>query len=69
MKVELIGGRLVLMTESPEHRNAVHNVYEALAALLPSRDWFIGEGGVGGIQRLDSTARRGDTPWCPEAEI
>ena len=42
MKVELIGGRLVLMTESPEHRNAVHNVYEALAALLPSRDWFIG---------------------------
>ena len=42
MKVELIGGRLVLMTESPEHRNAVHNVYEALAALLPSRDWYIG---------------------------
>ena len=28
MKVELIGGRLVLMTESPEHRNAVHNVID-----------------------------------------
>jgi len=42
IKVELIGGRLVVMTESPEHRNAVHNVHEALTLLLPSRDWYIG---------------------------
>lgn len=41
LRVELIGGRLVLMTESPEHRNTVHNVCEGLAPLLPSADWYI----------------------------
>lgn len=42
LKVELIGGRLVMMTESPGHRNTVHNVHEALALLLPSSGWYIG---------------------------
>jgi Uma2 family endonuclease len=42
MKVELIGGRLVLMTESPEHRNTVHNVHDELSTLLPASDWYIG---------------------------
>jgi Uma2 family endonuclease len=41
LRVELIGGRLVLMTESPEHRNTVHNVCDALALLLPAANWYI----------------------------
>jgi Uma2 family endonuclease len=42
MRVELIGGRLALMTDSPEHRNMVHHVFDSLTPLLPPTEWYIG---------------------------
>jgi Uma2 family endonuclease len=41
MKVELIGGRLVEMTESPEHRNTVENLAELFAAVFDREHWYI----------------------------
>jgi len=41
MKVELIGGRLVEMTENPPHMNCVYNVEAALKELLPASRWFV----------------------------
>jgi Uma2 family endonuclease len=40
-KVELIGGRLVEMTENPPHMNCVFNVDAALKELLPANRWFV----------------------------
>ncbi len=40
MKVELVGGRLVEMTESPEHRNAVENLAELFAAVFDKNHWY-----------------------------
>lgn len=41
MKVELVGGRLVEMTESPEHRNTVENTDELLTGLLGRDRWYV----------------------------
>jgi Uma2 family endonuclease len=41
MKVELVQGRLVLMTEGPEHANCVTNTEEALEPMLPKAVWYI----------------------------
>ncbi|MGO9597574.1 MAG: Uma2 family endonuclease [Isosphaeraceae bacterium] len=41
MKVELIGGRLVEMTESPEHRNTVENLVELFAAVFDKNHWHV----------------------------
>ncbi len=41
MKVELVGGRLVEMTESPEHRNTVENLVELFAAVFDKDHWYV----------------------------
>jgi hypothetical protein len=41
MKIELVGGRLVEMTESPEHRNTVENLVELLAGVLDKHLWYV----------------------------
>jgi len=41
MKVELVGGRLVEMTESPEHRNTVENLVEMFAAVFDKEHWYV----------------------------
>ena len=41
MKVELVGGRLVEMTESPEHRNTVENTEESLIARIGKAHWYV----------------------------
>ncbi len=41
MKVELVGGRLVEMTESPEHRNTVENMAELLNAAVDRAKWYV----------------------------
>ena len=41
IKVELVGGRLVEMTESPEHRNTVENLEELLVGLLGKDHWYV----------------------------
>jgi len=41
MKVELVGGRLVEMTESPEHRNTVENVVELFATVFDKKHWYV----------------------------
>ena len=43
MKVELVGGRLVEMTESPEHRNTVENLVELFAAVFDKDHWVSSE--------------------------
>ena len=41
LKVELVGGRLVEMTESPEHRNTVENTEELFVGLLGKDRWYV----------------------------
>jgi Uma2 family endonuclease len=41
MKVELVGGRLILMTEGPEHVNCVTNAAEAFELILPKSAWHV----------------------------
>ena len=41
MKVELVSGRLVEMTESPEHRNTVENLVEMFAAVFDKNHWYV----------------------------
>jgi Uma2 family endonuclease len=41
MKVELVGGRLVEMTESPEHRSTVENLVELFAAVFDKNHWYV----------------------------
>jgi Uma2 family endonuclease len=41
MRVELIGGRLVAMTEDPPHMNCAFNVEGVLLRLLPKTGWFV----------------------------
>ncbi len=41
MKVELVGGRLIEMTESPEHRNTVENLVELFAAVFDKDHWYV----------------------------
>ena len=41
MKVELIGGRVIAMTENPPHMDCVFNVEGALGGLLPRTLWFV----------------------------
>ena len=41
MKVELVGGRLVEMTESPEHRNTVENLVELFTAVFDKAHWYV----------------------------
>ena len=41
MKVELVKGRLVEMTESPEHRNTVENLVELFAAVFDKNQWYV----------------------------
>jgi Uma2 family endonuclease len=41
MKVELVGGRLVEMTESPEHRTTVENIVERFAEVFAKEHWYV----------------------------
>ena len=41
IKVELVTGRLVEITESPEHRNTVENLVELLAAVFDKAEWYV----------------------------
>jgi len=41
MKVELVAGRLVEMTESPEHRNTVENLVELFATVFDKAHWYV----------------------------
>jgi Uma2 family endonuclease len=41
MKVELVKGRLVELTESPEHRNSVENIVELFASVFNKQRWYV----------------------------
>lgn len=41
MKVELVAGRLVEMTESPEHRNTVENLVELFQIVFDKAHWYV----------------------------
>jgi Uma2 family endonuclease len=44
MKVELIGGRLVEMTDNPPHTRCAVHCEKALQGLLPETEWFVVRG-------------------------
>jgi len=56
--VELVGGRLVEMTESPEHRNTVENLVELFTAVFDKAHWYVAR---------ESSAEFDD--WTPLPEI